>query len=180
MLRRCGAIVDLPLTRHGTRSRFKRARCSEAVPLHDGSGQGRICLTAEGNAKAANRPRHGTRRPIPFARAQHAKDIALRAPASIALQGTSFAVSFPDLAGGDDGGETLQEAHEMAADALVMAMVFYVEAGRPVPLPSVIAPGQVWIELPPAASARVLRRNELAGPRCQPGGACQAFACRRG
>lgn len=69
-------------------------------------------------------------------------------PAILEPDGGGFMVSFPDIPEALTQGETLEEAREMAADALATAMEFYAEDGRPVP-----PPGSVAFVLP--AGARV-------------------------
>ena len=62
-------------------------------------------------------------------------------------------------------GETLEEAIEMAEDALLTSMDFYFEDKRPVPMPSQPKRGEHLIELPPGVTAKVLLLNALLESR---------------
>jgi antitoxin HicB len=66
-----------------------------------------------------------------------------------------FVVSFPDVPEALTQGETEAEALEMAADALVAGLSFYVEAGRRLPAPSA-AEGRALVSVP------VLEATKLA------------------
>jgi antitoxin HicB len=71
-----------------------------------------------------------------------------------------FCVSFRDIPEALTQGETIEEAREMAADALATAMEFYFEDRRPVPWPSARRQGEYMIDVPPEVSAAVLQLNE--------------------
>lgn len=98
----------------------------------------------------------------------------LRFPAEIVPDDGGFSVSFPDIPEALTCGDTLDDAREMAADALATAMEFYFEDGRQVPLPSEAKPGQHLIELPASVSAKVLLLNEMIAQ-----GVTQAELARR-
>lgn len=98
----------------------------------------------------------------------------LRFPANIVPDGDGFAVSFPDIPEALTSGATIEQAQEMAADALATSMEFYFEDGRPVPLPSKAARGQHLVELPASMSAKVLLLNEMIAQ-----GVTQAELARR-
>lgn len=85
----------------------------------------------------------------------------LRYPARITPDEDGFLVVFPDIPEAVTGGDTLEDALEMAADALATAMDFYFEDKRPVPEPSRLKRGQVLIDLPPSIGAKVLLLNEM-------------------
>ena len=53
-----------------------------------------------------------------------------------------FSVSFPDIEGCFTQGETIEEAYEMAFDALGLALSFLEDEKRVIPLPS--APNKIW------------------------------------
>lgn len=82
-------------------------------------------------------------------------------PAIIASDGDGFFVKFPDIPEALTQGETREEAVEMAADALLTAMDFYVSDKRPVPMPSPVKRGQVGIDLPASAAAKVFLLNAM-------------------
>ena len=62
-------------------------------------------------------------------------------PITLEHDGNSYAVFFTDIPEAITQGETLEQALEMAQDALVTAMDFYFEAKRAVPLPSAMQEG---------------------------------------
>ena len=82
-------------------------------------------------------------------------------PVTLTRDGDGFLVTFPDIPEAITSGTTETEALEMAADALVTAMDFYVEDRRSVPLPSKTKKTQYLVELPPSVAAKVLLLNEM-------------------
>lgn len=82
-------------------------------------------------------------------------------PARITRDGPGYLVVFPDIPEATTGGDSREDALEMAADALATAMDFYFEDKRPVPEPSAPKRGQVLIDLPPSIGAKVLLLNEM-------------------
>ena len=72
-----------------------------------------------------------------------------------------FVVTFRDIPEAITQGETVEEALEMAAEALESAMDFYFEDKRPVPMPSPAKRRQHVVELPISLSAKVLLLNEM-------------------
>ncbi|MFM0135079.1 type II toxin-antitoxin system HicB family antitoxin [Caballeronia grimmiae] len=84
-----------------------------------------------------------------------------RYPALFEPDGDGYSVSFRDIPEALTCGDTLDEAREMAADALLTAMDFYFEDKRPVPAPSKAKNGEELIALPASASAKVLLLNEM-------------------
>lgn len=56
----------------------------------------------------------------------------------------------------------------MAQDALEAAIEFYLEDGRPVPMPSIAPPGQDTVELPVSLSAKILLLNEMLAQNVRP------------
>lgn len=85
----------------------------------------------------------------------------LRYPALFALDDDTIAVSFRDIPEALTCGSTVDEAYEMAADALRTAVEIYFEDGRSFPAPSKSVNGEVLIDLPASMSARVLLFNEM-------------------
>jgi antitoxin HicB len=59
-----------------------------------------------------------------------------------------YVVTFRDVPEAITQGESLDDAREMAADALRTALEFYAEDGRPVPAPSAVQPGEELVALP--------------------------------
>ncbi len=79
-----------------------------------------------------------------------------------------FVVTFPDIPEAITQGESLDEAMEMAADALETALEFYFEDNRKVPPPSRIKRGQKSVELPVSVTAKVLLLNEMIEQKVRP------------
>ncbi|HRN60850.1 MAG TPA: type II toxin-antitoxin system HicB family antitoxin [Luteimonas sp.] len=82
-------------------------------------------------------------------------------PAKITRDGNSYSVSFRDIPEALTWGDSLDDAKEMAADALATAMEFYFEDRRQVPTPSPLRRGEIGIELPASLAAKVLLLNEM-------------------
>jgi antitoxin HicB len=82
-------------------------------------------------------------------------------PARLRADEAGVTVTFRDIPEAITAGATRDEALEMAADALTLAMDFYFEDKRPVPLPSVARRGETLIALPASLSAKVLLLNEM-------------------
>ncbi|MBR8221289.1 type II toxin-antitoxin system HicB family antitoxin [Burkholderia ambifaria] len=85
----------------------------------------------------------------------------MRYPALIEPDEDGFMVSFRDIPEALTGGKTVEEAREMAADALLTSMDFYFEDRRPVPAPSKAKKGEELISLPASVSAKVLLLNAM-------------------
>ena len=92
----------------------------------------------------------------------------MRYPVKIEHTGTSFFVSFPDIPEALTEGQTLDEALEMAKDALETALEFYFEDERAVPMPSAPAEGQQVIELSASLWAKVLLLNAMVTEHVRP------------
>jgi antitoxin HicB len=82
--------------------------------------------------------------------------------------GGGFCVSFRDIPDALTSGHTMEEAREMAEDALLMAVDFYFEEKRPVPAPSKMHEGEELVELPASLSAKVLLLNEMIVQKVTP------------
>ena len=89
-------------------------------------------------------------------------------PAQIEVDNVGFAVRFRDIPEAITCADTLDEAKQMAADALLTAMDFYFETKRPVPMPSDIQSGDTAIALPPSVVAKILLLNEMLAQRVTP------------
>jgi len=85
----------------------------------------------------------------------------LRYQLNLKADGDGWLVTFPDIPEANTGGDTQEEALEMAQDALETAMDFYFEDKRQVPTPSRIEKDQPFIELPASMSAKILLLNEM-------------------
>ena len=82
-------------------------------------------------------------------------------PAKFEPEGKFFNVSFPDIPEALTFGDSLEDAKEMAADALLTALDFYFEDRRKVPSPSPVTGDLIGIELPASAAAKVLLLNAM-------------------
>lgn len=74
-------------------------------------------------------------------------------PITIQLDDGTYMITFPDIPEAATCGDTLDEALEMAADALVTAFEFYFEEQRTIPMPSksngeqIAVPLGVWLKV---------------------------------
>lgn len=82
-------------------------------------------------------------------------------PATFTPEDGGYVVTFRDIPEAITQGDTLDEARDMAADALATAMEFYFEDNRPVPLPTPAQDGEQVIELPLSIWSKVLLLNEM-------------------
>ena len=82
-------------------------------------------------------------------------------PATLTPHDTGFTVTFRDIPEAISEGASLDEALHMAADALMVAMEFYFEDNRAVPMPSDAQDGEHLVSLPPSVWAKVLLLNEM-------------------
>ena len=72
-----------------------------------------------------------------------------------------FVVTFRDIPEAITQAETREDALAMALEALEVAMEFYFEDKRSVPMPSKLKRGELAVELPPSLSAKILLLNEM-------------------
>ena len=79
-----------------------------------------------------------------------------------------YVVTFRDIPEAITQGETVEEALAMAAEALELAMDFYFEGRRPVPMPSPAKRRQQLVELPASLTAKVLLLNEMIRQNVRP------------
>ena len=79
-----------------------------------------------------------------------------------------FVVTFRDIPEAITQGDTLEEARQMAADALLTVMDFYIEAQRAVPDASALRRGEELVALPASAAAKVLLLNEMVRQKVRP------------
>ncbi len=85
----------------------------------------------------------------------------MKYPATLTKEDDGFIVTFRDIPEALTQGDTIEEAIEMAEDALLMAMDFYFEDNRIVPPPSARQEGEVLISLPVSVATKVLLLNTL-------------------
>jgi antitoxin HicB len=83
-------------------------------------------------------------------------------------KGGGFVVTFRDIPEAITHGESVEQAMEMAAEALESAMDFYFEDKRAVPMPSAPRRRQRVVELPVSLSAKVLLLNEMVHQKVRP------------
>lgn len=79
-----------------------------------------------------------------------------------------YVVTFRDIPEAITQGDTEEEAHAMASDALLTSMDFYFEEQRPVPMPSKTRRGERLIDLPLSVSAKILLLNEMLAQKVRP------------
>lgn len=72
-----------------------------------------------------------------------------------------YVVTFADIPEAISQGDSLDEALQMATDALAVAMEFYFDDNRAVPMPSAPKDGEYVVSLPPSIWAKVLLLNEM-------------------
>ena len=89
-------------------------------------------------------------------------------PAKLQKDGKYYVVTFPDVPEAITQGKGRAEALAMAKEALEVAMDFYFEDQRPVPMPSRPKRGQAVVELPPSVAAKVLLLNEMLRQKVRP------------
>lgn len=82
-------------------------------------------------------------------------------PVTLTPDTDGYMVSFRDIPEAISQGDTLDEALEMAKDALTVAIEFYFEDNRPVPMPSPPQGDERLVGLPPSVWAKVLLLNEM-------------------
>jgi antitoxin HicB len=93
----------------------------------------------------------------------------LRYPVKLeAAEEGGFVVTFPDIPEAITQGEDKDDALLHASDALESALDFYLEDGRPVPLPSKPKHNQPVVELPTSVAAKVLLLNEMTAQKVRP------------
>jgi antitoxin HicB len=93
----------------------------------------------------------------------------LRYPVKLkAAEEGGFVVTFPDIPEAITQGEDEDDALLHASDALESALDFYLEDGRPVPLPSKPKRNQPVVELPTSLAAKVLLLNEMLEQKVRP------------
>lgn len=79
-----------------------------------------------------------------------------------------YTVTFRDIPEAITQGDTLEEARDMAVEALVTAMDFYFEDKRPVPDPSKAEANEELVSLPVSVAAKVELLNVLAKEKARP------------
>ena len=82
-------------------------------------------------------------------------------PAKFEKEDDGYTVTFRDIPEAITCGDDLEDAINMAKDALVTAMDFYFEDHRKVPLPSKALKSEHLVELPVSVFAKVLLLNEM-------------------
>ena len=82
-------------------------------------------------------------------------DVVLDEEERIATGREAYGVTFPDVYGANTGGWSWEEALYMAEDCLGVALGFYVDANKDVPIPSPLKEGQVLIPVPVLVAAKL-------------------------
>ena len=89
-------------------------------------------------------------------------------PVELTPDGKFLMVTFPDIPEANSQGDSVEDALNMAVDALETALDFYFDAGRPVPAPSKPKRGQHMVELRASIAAKVLLLNEMLRQKVRP------------
>jgi antitoxin HicB len=89
-------------------------------------------------------------------------------PVHLRKDGKFITVSFPDIPEAHTFGNNRNHALAMAKEALELAMEFYFDDQRPVPLPSRVRKGQTVVNLSPSVAAKVLLLNEMLRQKVRP------------
>ncbi len=89
-------------------------------------------------------------------------------PVKLRKDGKYILATFPDIPEAITQGRDRTEALAMAREALEVAMDFYFEDHRPVPMPSMPKRGQPMVELPASVAAKVLLLNEMLRQKVRP------------
>lgn len=89
-----------------------------------------------------------------------------------------YNVSFRDIPEALTQGDDLAEAESMARDALITAMDFYFEDGRPVPAPSQPKKGERIVDLPPSVAAKVALLNARLATGARPADVARSMGCK--
>lgn len=89
----------------------------------------------------------------------------MKYPAAFEKTEQGYVVSFRDIPEAITQGDTLEEAIDMAEDALLTALSFYFEDNRNIPSPSSPAPSERLIAIPLSASVKVMLLNALLDDR---------------
>ena len=89
-------------------------------------------------------------------------------PVKLRKDGKFIVVSFPDIPEAHTYSDDRAHALAMAREALELAMEFYFDDKRPVPMPSQPKRGQAVVELAPSLAAKVLLLNEMLRQNVRP------------
>lgn len=81
-------------------------------------------------------------------------------PVLITREDTGYTVTFRDVPEALTCGDTLEDAREMALDALITALDFYFETQWPVPMPSEMQKCEELISLPSDITEKILLHNK--------------------
>lgn len=92
----------------------------------------------------------------------------MRYPARLKPEGDAYVVTFRDIPEALTQGDSVEDALDMAADALLTAMDFYVEDRRAVPPPSEPKRGEYMVALPASAAAKLVLLNEMIAQHIRP------------
>lgn len=80
-------------------------------------------------------------------------------PITITEEDGVHLVHFPDIPEGFTSGNSMEEAQQMAQDALIGVLDWYMKHGKTIPLPSEVS--QCCVELDIVSSSKVFLHNEM-------------------
>jgi len=89
-----------------------------------------------------------------------------------------YTVTFRDVPEAITQGDTLEEAQDEAADALLTALDFYFEDRRPVPEPSPARRGERLVAVPASAAAKVELLNAVLATKIRPADLARALGVK--
>jgi antitoxin HicB len=89
-------------------------------------------------------------------------------PVNLRKDGKCLLVTFPDIPEAITQGDNRAHALEMANEALEVALQFYLDDKRPVPMPSQARRGQAVVEVAPSLAAKILLLNEMLRQKVRP------------
>lgn len=92
----------------------------------------------------------------------------MRYRVTLEKDGAGWFASIPDVPEALTSAQTIHEALTMAKDALITAMDFYFEDGRPVPPPGPIGDRDYTVDLPASLWIKVILLNEMLAQKKRP------------
>jgi len=92
----------------------------------------------------------------------------LNYPVKLTPDGNGFMATFRDIPEANTSGESKENALDMARDALIVAMDFYFDEKRAVPMPTKAKAGEDLIGLPLSLSAKIFLLNEMIAQNVRP------------
>lgn len=89
-----------------------------------------------------------------------------------------YCVTFRDIPEAITQGDTIDEAHKEAVNALMTAIDFYFEDNRTVPMPSAIQAGEELVSMPLSVATKVMLLNLMIEQRKRPADLARAMSIK--